>query len=93
MLREARRRVGRAHVTLLMLERPSTLLHEILTDERQRTNEYPDVPADTVMSRAALRPTTTVPPTRRRSLGSRRSDSSANITTVAMTYLVSGSQK
>ena len=46
-----------------MLERPSTLLHEILTDERQRTNEYPDVPADTVMSRAALRPTTTVPPT------------------------------
>jgi hypothetical protein len=46
-----------------MLERPSTLLHEILTDERQRTNEYSDVPADTVMSRAALRPTATVPPT------------------------------
>jgi hypothetical protein len=33
------------------------------------------------------------PPTRRRSLGSRRSDSSVNITTAAMTYLVSGSQK
>lgn len=36
-----------------MLERPSTLLHEILTDERPHTNEYSDDPPDTVMRRAA----------------------------------------